>query len=120
MSRPGDRATKLVTSEEPTLSQNAEGQDDALKTAEGVQSFLPGSKSSACSETSFGRESGDLEGASVSVVDARQPWEGEKPQSTVQYFEESDEAVVPKNPGKVRVTPIDSVEGRAEAKGKTC
>ena len=53
------------------------------------------------------------------MVDARQPREGSKPQAAVKRFEESDEAVVPKKPVKTRVTPVEQVEGRAEAKGKS-
>ena len=62
-------------------------------------------------------EPGDLEEASASVVDARQPREGSKPQAAVKRFEESDEVVIPKKPVKTWVTPVEQVEGRAEAKG---
>ena len=118
MRRPGDRATRFITLEEPTQSQNAEGRDAAPNQAEVEQAFLPGSKSSACAEMSFARESGDLGGASASMVDARQSREGEEPQAVMKHSEESDEAIVPKKPAKTRVTPVESVEGRAEAKGK--
>jgi group II intron reverse transcriptase/maturase len=65
------------------------------------------------------REPGDLEGASPSMVDGRQPREGDEPQSAEQGFEESDAAIVPKKPAKTRVTPVESVEGRAKAEWKS-
>ena len=64
-------------------------------------------------------EPGDLEGASASVVDARQLREGSEPQAAAKTFEESDEAIVPKKPVKTRVTPVEQVEGRVEAEGKS-
>jgi RNA-directed DNA polymerase len=67
----------------------------------------------------FAWEPGDLEETSAFVVDARQPREGSKPQAAVKRFEESDEAVVPKKPVKTWVTPVEQVEERAEAKGKS-
>jgi group II intron reverse transcriptase/maturase len=70
-------------------------------------------------KTPFAWEPGDLEGASASVVDVRQAREGSTPQAAAKTFEESDEAVVPKKPAKTRVTPVEQVEGRAEAKGKS-
>jgi len=57
--------------------------------------------------------------ASPSVVGGRQPREGSSPQAVAVSREESDEAIVPKKPAKTRVTPVESVEGRAEAKGKS-
>lgn len=45
--------------------------------------------------------------------------EGENPQAEPTIVERSDEAVVPKKPAKTRVTPVERVEGRAEAKGKS-
>jgi RNA-directed DNA polymerase len=79
----------------------------------------PGSKNSARSHLPFGRESGDLEGASLAVVAGRQTREGENPQSVEHAFQESDEVVVPKKSTKTRVTPVESMEGRTEAKGKS-
>lgn len=64
------------------------------------------------------REPGDLGVACATVVVAGRPWEGEKPQSKVKSSEKSDLAIVPKNPTKTWVTPVEPVEGSAKAKGK--
>jgi hypothetical protein len=45
--------------------------------------------------------------------------EGDEPQAEPTIVEKSDEAVVPKKPAKTRVTSVEQVEGRAEAKGKS-
>jgi hypothetical protein len=42
-----------------------------------------------------------------------------EPQSAGQAVEESDAGIVPKKPAKTRVMPVESVEGRAAAKGKS-
>lgn len=55
---------------------------------------------------------------SLPMVGNRQPWEGDKPQVTERAFEESDAGIVPKKSAKTWVTPVESVEGRAAAKGK--
>jgi len=65
------------------------------------------------------REPGDLEGASPPMVDGRQPWEGETPQSMEKASEESDEVIVPKKPAKTWVMPVEPVEGRAKAEGNS-
>ena len=65
------------------------------------------------------REPGDLEGASPPVVGGRQPREGDKPYAVERAFEESDEVVVPEKSAKTRVTPVESMEGRTEAEGKS-
>lgn len=119
MSGPGDRATKYRLLEEPTSSSPAEGHDPAPKSADLEQAFLPGSKSSARSEMSPAREPGDLEGASEPVVGFRQPREGNKPQAAGHAFEKSDEVVVPEKSAKTRVTPVEPMEGRTEAEGKS-
>jgi group II intron reverse transcriptase/maturase len=49
----------------------------------------------------------------------RQPREGDKPQAVVTKPEKSDAAVVPKKAAKTWVTPVESAEGRAAAKGKS-
>ena len=119
MSGPGDRATKYRSLEEPTPSRLAEGHDPAPKSADLEQAFLPGSMSSARSEMSPAREPGDLEGASEPVVGSRQPREGEKPQAAGYAFEKSDEVVVPEKSTKTWVTPVEPMEGRTEAEGKS-
>ncbi len=53
------------------------------------------------------------------MVGVRQSREGEEPQAVMQGREKSDEVVVPEKPTKARVTPVESVEGRTEAKGKS-
>ena len=53
------------------------------------------------------------------MVDDRQPRGGESRKRWQVVAEKSDEAVVPKKPAKTWVTPVESVEGRAEAKGKS-
>jgi group II intron reverse transcriptase/maturase len=67
---------------------------------------------------SSAREPGDLAQASSVVVTDGQTREG-KPQSVVGTRQKSDEAVVPRKPTKTRVTPVEPVEGRAEAEGKS-
>lgn len=53
------------------------------------------------------------------MVGGRQRQEGQVSQSAETSPEESDEAIVPGKPAKTRVTPVESVEERAEAKGKS-
>lgn len=118
MNGPGDRAPKHCSLKEPMPSFWAEGHVSPLTNAEQVDAILPGSKNSARHEMSCAQESGDLSGASESNRDSRHTWEGHKPQSRVVAAEESDEVIVPKKPVKTRVTPVELVEGRAEAKGK--
>ena len=61
---------------------------------------------------------GDLEGASPSKG-GRQPWERDKRYATAVAFEKSDEAIVPRKSAKTLVTLVESMEGRAEAAGKS-
>lgn len=79
----------------------------------------PGSKTSARSHTPRAREPGDLGGATPRVVGGWQPREGEEPKSMVQHSEESDAGMVPEKSAKTWVTPVESMEGRAAAKGKS-
>jgi len=82
-------------------------------------SARPESQGSARTHTLSEREPGDLESASPPTMeDGRQPREGRilKPRS--QALEESDEPIVPMKSAKTRVTPVESMEGRGEAKGK--
>jgi group II intron reverse transcriptase/maturase len=53
------------------------------------------------------------------VVGGRQRREGENPKSAETSSEESDAGMVPEKPTKTRVTPVESVEGRAAAEGKS-
>src|SRR5262245_16637939 len=119
MSGPGDRAPKRIGLREPTRSCNAEGQGvDPIRVD--VEPTLPsGSEEFGTLRKSPAREPGDLGGAPSSVVDDRQLREGEDPQVAERAAEESDAGVVPKKLTKTRVTPVEAVEGRAAAKGKS-
>ena len=117
-SGPGDRAPKLPTPQEPSLSTAAKATAPLRRMdVEGV--LLPGSQEFGTFAESFARKLGDLEGASPSVVDGRQPRESDKRQAAERAFEESDEAIVPEKSAKTRVTPVELMEGRAEAKGQS-
>lgn len=119
MNGPGDRAPKHLSSKEPMPSSLAEGYVAPPNNADLVNAILPGSESSARHEMSCAQESGDLSGDLVTRLDTEHTQEGHKPQSGVVTAEESDEAIVPRKPAKTRVTPVELVEGRAEAKGKS-
>ncbi len=45
--------------------------------------------------------------------------EGDEPQAGTTDVEKSDEVIVPKKSSKTRVTPVEPMEGRTEAKGKS-
>ena len=62
---------------------------------------------------------GDLGGASPPVVGGRQSRESDKRQAVTAASEKSDEAIVPGKSAKMRVTPFESMEGRAEAEGNS-
>jgi RNA-directed DNA polymerase len=121
MSGPGDRTSKQDSGQqEPIPSLAGEGQGGAPTNAEWVQPRTPGSeKSSARSYSTSARKPGDLVVASMSVVDARQLLEGEKPYGAAGSGEESDAGIVPKKSAKTRVTPVESMEGRAAAEEKS-
>jgi RNA-directed DNA polymerase len=119
MSGPGDRAPKRTRSREPTPSSEAEGQGASPTRVDVVATFSPGSEEFGTLTKSSAREPGDLDVASPPMVDGRRPQEGDEPQAAGQIVEESDEGIVPKKPAKTRVTPVESVEGRPEAKGKS-
>lgn len=53
------------------------------------------------------------------MVDGEQNREGESRKPASQSFEESDEVMVPEKSPKTRVTPVEEMEGRASAKGKS-
>lgn len=97
---------------------DAEGNRMAADNWSEAPILLPGSKSSACSHTSPARKPGDLDGASSSMVDERQPREGDEPQSAVQTVEESVARVVPGKSPNTWVTPVEEMEGRRAAEGK--
>ena len=53
------------------------------------------------------------------MVGDRQLREGQQSRNPQASPEESDAGMVPKKPAKTRVTPVESVEGRAAAEGKS-
>lgn len=119
MSGPGDRAPKRSISREPTHSDSADGQGVEPTRVDVESTLSPGSKEFGKLRKSLAREPGELDGASRSMVDGRQPWEGDEPQATGYAVEKSDAGMVPKKSAKTRVTPVESMEGRAAAKGKS-
>src|ERR1019366_3068988 len=98
MNGPGDPAVKPNFSGVPTRCLTAEGHDPAEPDT--GQVYTPRSKSSARSQLPSAREPGDLDGASLSVVDETQSREGEEPQSVAQAAEESDAGMVPMKSAK--------------------
>lgn len=117
MSGPGDRASKIRSSGEPTQSNDAEGHGRVPIRVDVDTRQSPGSKSSARSHQASAREPGDLDEARPVMVSGRPAREG-KPQSAASV-EKSDEVVVPEKSAKMRVTPVEQMEGRTEAKGKS-
>ena len=115
MSGPGDRAPKGSMREADAVN-DAEGHGTPPKNGRGGRAPA-GVQGVRHAQKPLARKLGDLGGASPPVVGGRQPWEGQQPQATVAASEKSDEVVVPEKPAKTRVTPVESVEGRAEAKG---
>lgn len=118
MSGPGDISSKQPTLLEPTHWPHAEGHGDDPHNVDLDCSLRPGTQSSARSQLTPARKPGDLEGAPPSMVDGGRGREGEEPQSG-QTFEKSDEVVVPEKSAKTWVTPVESMEGRTEAEGKS-
>lgn len=119
MSRPGDRAPKISTPREPTLSREAEGHVLPPKSVGVEGSISPGSTSSACAHQASAREPGGLDVAQPSVVLGEPAQEGDEPQAGAKIVEKSDEVIVPKKSAKARVTPVERAEGRTEAEGKS-
>ena len=113
MSGPGDRAPKRNNLRKPTLSCCADGHDVTPTKVD-----LARSKEFGKLRESPAREPGDLGGASPPMAVAGNRGKAE-PQSAGQAVEESDAVVVPKKSAKTWVTPVESMEGRAAAKGKS-
>lgn len=118
MSGPGDRAPKRNNLRKPTLSCCADGHDVTPTRVDVASTFPSESKEFGKLRESPAREPGDLGGASPPMVVAGNRGKAE-PQSAGQAVEESDAGIVPKKPAKTRVMPVESVEGRAAAKGKS-
>jgi RNA-directed DNA polymerase len=119
MSGPGERAPKIPSPGEPTHSLLSEGHGDVPTNVDLGRSLSPGSETSARSEMLPARKPGDLDGAWLLQSGNKQPREGVQPQSVAQAIEESDAVVVPGKSAKTVVTPVESVEGRTAAKGKS-
>ncbi len=99
------------------MSSQAEDQGTQPTSVDVECVLSPGSKNSARSALSSAREPGDLVQACLGT--GRQTREGEEPQAEVVVRQKSDEVVVPKKSAKTRVTPVESMEERTEAKGKS-
>lgn len=119
MSEPGDRASKHVLPVRAEAVLKAQGHGASPKKVDLDCALSPGSESSARSQLSSAREPGDLARASSTVVVGRQTREGEEPQYAVVMRQKSDEVIVPGKSAKTRVTPVESMEGRTEAEGKS-
>jgi hypothetical protein len=119
VSGPGDRAPKICSSRESTRSNDAQDHGVVPTSVDVAPTLLPESKEFGTLRELPAREPGDLKGALPPMVGGRRLREGPKPQSADRAPEESDAAIVPKKPAKTRVTPVESVEGRAKAKGKS-
>jgi RNA-directed DNA polymerase len=119
VSGPGNRAPKTIIPVELTPSRLAEGHGAEPKRMDVAPHSTPGSKSSARSHMIPAREPGDLDGASPRMVRDRQLKEDEESQASAATIEKSDEGIVPKKHAKTWVTPVERVEGRPEAKGKS-
>ena len=117
MRGPGNRASKHLSSGEPTRSSNAEGHAGRPMNADEAVPIPAGSKSSARAYMPHARKPGDLAARPPQGGHRR---EGQKPQSAGVSNEESDAPIVPtcKKSAKTRVTPVESMEGRGAAKGK--
>jgi len=119
MSGPGDRASKQPSLGEPTPSLQADGHGETPTRVDVAAHSPRGRRSSASSDKLPAREPGDLDGASLPMVGSRQPREGKEPQAAATAVEESDAAILPKKSAKTWVTPVESMEGRAAAEGKS-
>ena len=118
MREPGDRASKVlclpgahavnVVVGHGVSPMNVRGEDAPA----GVQGVRRTRKFLA-------QKLGDLGGASPPVVGGRQSRESDKRQAVTAASEKSDEAIVPGKSTKMRVTPFESMEGRAEAEGNS-
>ena len=119
MSGPGDRAPKTLSPGEPTYSYRAEGHGRVSKSVDTDSCLSTGSKSSARSHQASAREPGDLDVALPVMVSGEPAQEGNEPQAGAKIVEKSDKVIVPKKSAKTRVTPVEPMEGRSEAKGKS-
>lgn len=119
MSRPGDRAPRSSYLKRRRRRLERKAMPTDPKRADVDSSGFRSGDSSACSQMSPARKPGDLREASPSMVESRQPREDRNSHAVGQSSEKSDEVVVPEKPAKTRVTPVESVEERTEAKRKS-
>jgi hypothetical protein len=118
MSEPGDRASKWIWSMGAQAVNVVEGQGTSPENGRG-DGAPAGVQGVRRVQKSFDRKLGDLEGASPLVVGGRQSRESDERHAVTVALEKSDEAIVPEKSAKMRVTPFESMEGRAEAKGSS-
>jgi RNA-directed DNA polymerase len=118
VSGPGDRASKQASSGQSTLSILEEDHDAAPIRVDMASRVPSESKEFGTFRKSPAREPGDL-GAALPMVGNEQSREDDKSQAVAVNAEESDAVIVPQKLTKTRVTPVESVEGRAAAKGKS-
>ena len=118
MSGPGDRAPKMTKLGKSTLSPMEEDQDAAPIRVDVAHRVPPESYEFGTFRKSLAREPGDL-GVALPMVGNQQPREDDESQAVVENAEESDAGIVPEKLTKTWVTPVESVEGRAAAEGKS-
>jgi RNA-directed DNA polymerase len=121
MSGPGDRAPKPAFSGNVNADVLPHGGRPRCESDESGlgRHTAPGSDELGTLTRSVAREPGDLDVALPTMVSGELPQEGENPQVGATIVEKSDEVVVPKKSAKTWVTPVESMEGRTEAKGKS-
>ncbi len=118
MSEPGDRAPKWICLPGAQAFNVVEGHGASPKNGRGDRT-PPGVQGARRVQKSLDWKLGDLGGASPPVVGGRQLRESNKQHAVTITSEKSDEAIVPVKSAKMWVTPIESMEGRAEAKGNS-
>jgi hypothetical protein len=104
---------------EPTRSSCAEGHGGDPKKVDLDQHVPPESQEFGTRTHALCTETGRPQRSLVVTVRDRRPREGKEPQSVDQNSEESDADIVPKKSVKTRVTPVEPMEGRPAAKGKS-
>jgi RNA-directed DNA polymerase len=117
VSGPSDRAQKSNGGGRPSVSMGKTNKNGMQQ--EWNEHHSPGVQGvSARSTMPPAREPGDL-GAAQPMVGHEHLREEASSQSVGESPEESDAVIVPKKQTKTRVMPVESVEGRASAKGKS-
>lgn len=119
MSGPGDRAPKPLSLREPILSSNGEGHGATPISVDEAFASPPESEEFGTFRQPFARKPGDLDVACSEVVSDMQPREGDEPQAAAESVEKSGAGTVPRKPAKTWVTPVEPVEGKPAAKGKS-